>query len=586
MNLLARSSNAKNKSRTQVLLTAITACIVLTISGCGIPPLRKAIPGPPLPADFHTPTNAEYFDGSAPSPNGSAASPNVASSVHLVNYVRPAEPLHLPPPVDAEPPLPDPAGPSNGAIESIAPGVPHFDNSSQISFIDFYSDPALAALIEQALVGNQELNILAEEIRIACNEVQARQGEYLPFASLGFGAGVDKPGRFTRAGAVESQLEIAPGKPFPEPLPDFLVATNISWEVDIWRKLRNAKDAAALRFLATQEGRNYLVTRMVAEIADEYYELLALDNRLSTLDRTIEIQQNSLEVSEAMKAAGRATELAVQRFQAEVRKNQSEKLIIHQEIIEVENRINFLAGRFPQRVERMSTEYIDLYLPALGTGIPSQLLMNRADIREAEREVAAAGLDVRVARARFYPSLTLSAGVGYQAFNPRYLFWTPDSLIYNAVGDLVAPLINKAAIRADYLTANAKQLQAIYNYQRTVINAYTEVVNQMTKIDNYGKSIEIKKQQLAALEASVDVATRLFQNARTEYVEVLLAQREMMEARMVLIETKRQQLGAVVNAYQAVGGGAVRQDFPCPLLFGNDAACGVACACPDDLMTQ
>jgi len=569
-------------------LPTITACALLVLPGCGIPQLRQAMPGPALPEGFYTANNAEYFQRPA-------SSARVDESTHLVNYVSAASQPNLPPALNVVDPATGSnmgdggpyAGPMDARREPIGPGIANAENSSAIGFLEFFNDPALTSLIEQALVGNQELNILAEEIRIACNEVQARQGEYLPFATLGAGAGVEKYGTFTRSGAVEDQLEIAPGKAFPTPLPDFLIATNISWELDIWRKLRNAKDAAALRFLATQEGRNYVVTRLVAEIADEYYALLALDNRLITLDRTIEIQQHSLEVAQAMKAAGRSTELAVQRFQAEVRKNQSEKLIVHQEIVEVENRINFLAGRFPQRVERMPVQYIDLYLPALGTGVPSELLMNRADIRQAERDVAAAGLDVQVARARFYPSLSLNAGVGYQAFNPRYLFFTPESLIYNAVGELAAPLFNKNAIRADYLTANAKQLQAIYNYQRTVINAYTEVVNQITKVDNYGKSIEIKKQQLTALEASVAAASELFQSARAEYVEVLLAQREMMETRMVLIETKRQQLGAVVNAYQALGGGAVQQDFPCILpFFGHDAACGVGCSYPEVLVTQ
>ncbi|MCA9119808.1 MAG: efflux transporter outer membrane subunit [Planctomycetales bacterium] len=584
MNRSARSSNAKGINRISALVTAVTANALLVASGCGIPQLRYAVPGPALPEGFHTPTNVEYF-------SGGTGSPGPAGVTHLVNYVNAV----------SQPPMggtDDSVGttemrdrsmeiaPNEFHPESIGPGVSNAENSSQIGFLEYFNDPVLTGLIEQALVGNQELNILAEEIRIACNEVQARQGEYLPFATIGAGAGVDKPGVFTRAGAVEEQLEIAPGRGFPDPLPDFLVATNISWQIDIWRKLRNAKDAAALRFLATQEGRTYVVTRLVAEIADEYYQLLALDNRLTTLDQTIQIQQHSLEVAQAMKDAGRGTELAVQRFQAEVRKNQSEKLIIHQEIIEVENRINFLAGRFPQQVERNRREYLDLYLPAIASGVPSELLVNRADIREAERQVAAAGLDVQVARARFYPSLSLNAGVGYQAFNPRYLFWTPESLIYNAVGELVAPLVNKAAIKADYRTANAKQLQAIYNYQRTVINAYTEVVNQMTKIDNYGKSIEIKKQQLAALVASVDAATGLFQNARAEYVDVLLAQREMMETRMVLIETKRQQLSAVVSAYQALGGGSIVQDFPCPLLFGHDAACNVDCVYPEVLLTQ
>ncbi len=443
------------------------------------------------------------------------------------------------------PPLPDAYG---DAVD--------FENSAQIGWCEFYDDPHLTDLIGQALSGNQELRILNEDIRIANNEILAARGAYLPFVSFGSRAGLEKSSRFTREGAVEDQLAAAPGRGFPEPLPDFLLAANVTWEIDVWRKLRNARDAASLRYLGTAEGRNYMVTRLVAEVAENYYELLALDNRLATLDRTIAIQEQTLQTAEAMKQAARGTELAVQRFEAEVRKNQSERSIIQQEIIETENRINFLLGRFPQPVPRNPAGFIDLHLGSLRSGVPAQLLQNRADIRQAERDLAAAGLDVRVARANFYPSLNISAGVGYRAFNTRYLFSSPESLIYNVGGDLIAPLINKKAIQAEYMTANAMQLQAVYNYQRVVLNAFTEVINRLAKVENYGQSIEIKKQQLAALEASVENATQLFQNARAEYVEVLLAQRDLMEARMVIIETKQEQLAAIVTAYQALGGGA------------------------------
>jgi NodT family efflux transporter outer membrane factor (OMF) lipoprotein len=444
------------------------------------------------------------------------------------------------------PPLPDTF---NGAVSA--------ENSAQLAWCEFFNDPLLTNLISQALVDNQELRILNEEIRIANYEILSRQGEYLPFVSFGSRAALEKSSRFTREGAVEEELEVAPGKHFPEPLPDFLVAANVAWEIDIWKKLRNARSAAALRYLGTREGRNYVVTRMVSEVAENYYELLALDNRLATLDRTIGIQDQTLETAKALKAAARGTELAVQRFEAEVRKNQSERLVIQQEIVEAENRINFLAGRFPQPVARASLNYIDLDLRALSLGVPSQLLQNRADIRQAERELAAAGLDVRVARARFYPSLTLTTDVGLRAFNPKYLFMTPESFFYNVAGELVAPLINKKAIQADYLTANAMQLQRIYDYQRVVLNAFTEVINRIAKVENYAKSIEIKKQQLASLEASVESANLLFQNARAEYMEVLLAQRDLLEARMALIEIKQQQLAALVGAYQALGGGGL-----------------------------
>lgn len=354
------------------------------------------------------------------------------------------------------------------------------------------------------------------------------------------------------------------GGSFPNPLPNFLIAGEVSWQIDIWRQLRNARDAQGLRYLGTVDGRNYVVTRIVAEIAENYYKLMSLDKQLETLDRTITLQVQSLEIAKARKLAARDTELAVQRFEAEVRQNESQKLIIKQNIVETENRINFLAGRFPQPVERMNVDYLDLQLHTLAVGVPSQLLQNRPDIRQAERELQATGLDIRVARASFYPKVIITAGVGYEAFNAKYLIRSPESLIYGVAGNLVTPLINRTSIKADYFNANAKQLQALYDYQRTILNAFTEVVNRVSKVQNYGQSIELKKLQLASLETAVDVAGNLFQNARVEYIDVLFAQRDRNNARLVLIETKQEQLSAIVNAYQALGGGWQNGASPTP----------------------
>ena len=428
-------------------------------------------------------------------------------------------------------------------------------NSAQLPHSAFYEDPFLIALIQETMAGNQELKILSEEIRIACNEAYARSGEYRPFVTLGAGVGYEKVGENTRAGAVEQNLPVSEGRAFPDPVGDFLVAGNISWEIDIWKRLRNSQRAAAMQYLGTQEGRNFIVTQMVARVAQNYYDLLALDNRLKILQKTIEIQKASLKVAEGKKKAGRGTELAVQRFVAEVQKNRSEQAIIQQEIVEVENRINLLAGRYPQPVERINCDFIELNLNVLSAGVPSELLQNRADIRQAERNIQAAGLNLEVARARFYPNLSLTSGLGWNAFRSGFLFRTPENLIYSLAGELVGPLINKRAIQASYRTANAEQLQAIYEYQQTVLEANIEVVNELTKVENFRRSIKLKKKQVDALQKSVDVATRLFKNARADYVDVLLSQRELMEAREILIETKGEQLDAVVNAYQALGGG-------------------------------
>jgi NodT family efflux transporter outer membrane factor (OMF) lipoprotein len=445
------------------------------------------------------------------------------------------------------------------------------ENSADVGIIEFFNDRVLTTLIVQGLVNNLDLKIRNQEIWIASNQVQAARGAYLPFLGGMFRGGFDRNSRYTPLGAAEEQLTAPGGIRFPDPLGNVRLTADLFWQIDIWRQLRNARDAAVHRYVEAIEDRNYLITTLVAEVANNYFELAALDQRLVYLDQTIQLQEQSLEVSRAQKAAARGTELGIQRFLAEVRKNQSQRLIVQQRIIETENRINFLVGRYPQPVERTSWNFVNLDSRPLYVGFPAQLLANRRDIRAAERELAAAGLDVAVARARFFPRLIVTAGVGFEAFSPKYLF-NPGAFIANAAGELTAPLINRLAIQADYQTANARQLQAVYNYQRTILNAFIEVVNRMNGVQNYRRSVGIKLEQVKALEESVNVARDLFNRpiveefARVEYVDVLLATRDLLEARTNLIETKQQQLSAIVNAYQALGGGylvsSIGPEFP------------------------
>ncbi len=428
-------------------------------------------------------------------------------------------------------------------------------NTAKLSWRDYFTDPYLKDLIDTALKNNQELNVTLQEIEVARNEIRARKGEYLPFVNLRAGAGVDKAARYTNIGALEETTEIKPGKEMPDPLPDYLLAASATWEVDIWNKLHNAKKAAINRYLSSVEGRNFVVTNLVAEVANSYYELLALDNQLAIVKKNIEIQTNALEVVKAQKEAARLTELAVRKFQAEVLNTQSLQYDIQQRITETENRINFLLARYPQPIRRDAQTFVDLVPQTVHAGIPSQLLANRPDIKQAELDLAAAKLDIKVAKAQFYPSLDISASVGYRAFNPAYLFTTPESILYSLTGDLVAPLINKNAIKATYYTANAKQIQAVYNYERTVLNAYVEVVNQLSKIGNLEKSYDLKSRQVQALTQSIDISNDLFKSARADYMEVLMTQRDALESKFELIETKMKQMNAVVNVYQALGGG-------------------------------
>lgn len=427
-------------------------------------------------------------------------------------------------------------------------------NSAQYTWREYFSDPHLIALIDTALKNNQEMNILLQEIEISKNEVRARKGEYLPTLGIGAGAGFEKSAAYTRNGAVEENLEIKEGTVFPEPLPDFMFGAYAKWEVDIWKKLHNAKKSAMMRYLGSVEGKNFMATNLVAEIAEAYYELMALDNQLGIIEQNIQIQSNALNVVKQQKLAAKVSQLAVNRFEAQLLNTQNLQFEIKQQIIEKENRINFLTGRYPVPITRSSAGFNDLPLDTAQEGIPSQLLVNRPDIRQAELQLEAAKLDIKVARANFYPNFGISAGVGFQAFNPAFII-QPKSLLYNLAGELMAPLVNRNGIKANYYNANAKQIQAIYSYEQTILNAYVDVLNQVAKLDNYAKSYETKSQEVELLVQSVTIAGNLFNSARADYGEVLFTQREALESKMDLIEIKMKQLSGKVNIYRALGGG-------------------------------
>ncbi len=427
-------------------------------------------------------------------------------------------------------------------------------SSQELLRNQFFTDTYLVALIDSALAHNQELNIYGQEILQAESEVLAKKGEILPTAGLQLGAGMDKAGKYTLNGAVESQLEVEPGRHFPHPVGDFRVGGYFSWEVDIWKKLRNAKSAANYRFLASVEGRNFLTTQIVSDIASAYYELIALDDQLKIIDKNVVLQQNVLGLIKQQKEAGRVSQLAINRSEAQVLNTQNLRFEVLQQIQERENEINFLVGRFPKKVERYSDGIDNIQFPFLSAGVPIDLLSRRTDIRNAELELEASKLDVKVMRSQFFPDLHIGANVGMNAFSPRVWF-NPQSLLYNMLGDFMLPLINRKQLKADYKMATAQQNKAVYKYEQTLLKAFIEVTNQLAGISNYSASYQVKGRETQLLNESIQIAASLYNSARIDYVEVLLTQQETIESSIELIEIKKKQLNRQIDLYRSLGGG-------------------------------
>jgi HAE1 family hydrophobic/amphiphilic exporter-1 len=431
-------------------------------------------------------------------------------------------------------------------------------NIAALSPENYFSDPYLLQLIDSALAANPDVQSALQKTEIAAASLLYARSPLLPSFYAEPGAGLRKYGDYTMDGVGNYDTNLSPDinkdQHIPNPTPDYFLGLRSSWEVDLWGKLRSRKAAALSRFLASQEGYRMVVTELIAQTATLYYQLLALDRQQIILHKNAQLQANALDIVEAQKLGGRATELAVQQFQAQLLHTRSLLYTNAQQITEAETQLNFLLGRFARRIDRDSS-IVQLPLPhALTAGIPSQLLLHRPDIRQAEAELVAANADIRAARAAFFPSLNLSAFIGYNAFKAALLF-NPGSIAYGLSGGLTAPIFNRKAIKADYARSIAEGRQALYAYQKTILTSFREVTNSLKGMENYQQFYELKQQEVASLNNAVSVANDLYLVGRASWLEVITAQRNVLDAELEMTNAKASVFLQAVNLYRSVGGG-------------------------------
>ncbi len=436
------------------------------------------------------------------------------------------------------------------AYEGAAAGA----STAPLAWSDYFDDPRLKELISQALEHNLDLRIALQRVEVARAWVRQATGAKLPQVGVVAGAGVRRFGLYTMDGAGNASTEITPGQLVPENLTDFQVGLEASWEVDVWGKLESRRGAAVARYLATLEGARLAVTTVVAETARAYFDLVAVDRSLEILKRTRERQERALEIVRVQKQAGRVTELAVQQFASQLANTRALHTDFEQRATVLEGQLSVLVGRTPERVRR-EKETLNASRVEVPTGVPSDLLRYRPDIIQAELELRATKFDVEAARAAFYPSINITAGVGLQAFNPKYLVSVPESATYGVSAGIFAPLINRSALEAEFDAATAYQLQALYEYQKAILNAFAEVSTSLSSVERLKRITEQREAQREALSKSVDAAALLFHAGKASYLEVLAAEEQTLAADLELVDALRTRRTASLLLYKALGGG-------------------------------
>jgi multidrug efflux system outer membrane protein len=474
----------------------------------------------------------------------------ILSGMSWIASCRVAAPADLP----AEKPLPvkfSPAtDPSSNGNDTVSAGT--------INWKQFYTDTLLLALIDTVLKNNPDQLVALQRVEIMNQLVRQRRAALLPSFQGVLHGGLDRFGEYTMNGVGNWDMNLSPNlskdQLVPNPVPDLFVGIRSQWEIDIWGKLKSQKKAAIARLMAAESGRKYLTTQLVAQVASLYYELAAGDIELDIIRNNIELQQKALEVVKIQKEGGRATELAVQQFEAQLYRTQALEWAVKQNIVAIENQLSVLANQYDTPVKRQKFSIQDISPSPLPVGLPATVLSARPDVQEAEHKLAAAKADLHAIRASFLPALTLQPMVGLHSYNASK-WLSPESLTWGVLGGITAPLLNRRQLKADYAISGAEQKIAFTQYHQTLVNAYNEISTQMNNWANLSQQFVLKEKEFKTLSSAVGTARDLYVNGYANYLEVITAQKGVLDAELEMVNTRLKMMEAKVNLYRALGGG-------------------------------
>jgi len=422
-------------------------------------------------------------------------------------------------------------------------------NIADIQWKNFFEEDDLVQLIGTALQKNNDLQIAEKNISIA--NLQYKQAKLGNIPQLNAFANASSTrlsdnslnGRNTSSFLGQKHVD------------DYSAGLDLSWEADIWGKIRNQKKSALASYMQTTEAKKALQTAVVANVSNGFYDLLMLDAQLEIAKKTLVLNDSTLFVVNLQYEAGQVNLLAKQ--QTEAQRLVAAQLIpqIEQNIQIQENAISVLSGTFPEAQQRQSLLNNIAVKENLSAGIPAQLLNKRPDVKRAELAVKMANARVGITKAYLYPALTITATGGANSFEINNWFNLPASLFGSVAGGLTAPIFNSKKLRTQYEVAKMEREQSVLQFKQTVLVAVGEVSDALVRIDKQEKQYAIASQRVGTLKKSITNANLLFKNGMATYLEVIVAQSYLLQAELELAAIKKERLAANIELYRALGGG-------------------------------
>ncbi|WP_119791640.1 efflux transporter outer membrane subunit [Flavobacterium anhuiense] len=408
-----------------------------------------------------------------------------------------------------------------------------------------FKDEKLNALIQKGL--DQNLNLKNAIENIVQARASLRQSKLAYYPSLQLDANV------THNKQSQAGLNFPAGININTLTTTYKLGVSTSWEIDVWGKLSSSKRAALATYLASDAAKQAVQTQLIADIANNYFLLLAYDKQLEITEKTLKSRIENVETIKALKEGAIVTGAAV--VQSEANQHAAEVLIpdLKQNIRETENAINILLGQAPGPIDRgvLGTQIIP---EKIAIGMPAQLLNNRPDVRQAEFNFRVAFESTNLAKTYFYPSLTLTASTGFSNLELNDFF--SRSIFYSIIGGLTQPLFNNGLNKMRLTTAQSQQLQSYNNFQQSLLVAGQEVSNALYSYEMAVEKEDSRAKQIAALEKAVDFTQELLEySSSTNYTDVLTSQQNLLAAQLSGVADNLQKLQAVINLYRALGGG-------------------------------